>query len=55
MHGQARTDWGRNPYLVVKEPNTSEAADTLVKLLPSSRVVFLVRDGRDVVDSMLDY
>jgi Sulfotransferase family len=54
VHGQARTDW-RNPYLVVKEPNTSEAADTLVKLLPSSRVVFLVRDGRDVVDSMLDY
>ena len=54
VHGQARTDW-RNPYLVVKEPNTSQAADTLVKLLPSSRVVFLVRDGRDVVDSMLDY
>jgi Sulfotransferase family len=53
VHGQARTDWPR-PHLVVKEPNTSEAADTLVKLLPRSRVLFLIRDGRDVVDSMLD-
>jgi sulfotransferase family protein len=53
VHGQALTDWPR-PYLVVKEPNTSEAADTLVKLLPRSRVLFLIRDGRDVVDSMLD-
>ncbi len=53
-HGQARTDWGR-PYLVVKEPNTSEAADTLVKLLPRSRVLFLIRDGRDVVDSLRDF
>jgi hypothetical protein len=53
-HGQARTD-RRSPYLVVKEPNTSEAADTLVKLLPRSRILFLVRDGRDVVDSMLDH
>jgi hypothetical protein len=53
-HGQARTDWER-PYLVVKEPNTSEAADTLVKLLPGSRVLFLMRDGRDVVDSLRDF
>lgn len=53
-HGQARTDWGR-PYLVVKEPNTSEAADTLVKLLPRSRVLFLIRDGRDVMDSLQDF
>ena len=53
-HGQARTDWA-SPYLVIKEPNTSEAADTLVKLLPQSRVLFLVRDGRDVVDSMVDH
>jgi hypothetical protein len=53
VHGQAVTDWPR-PHLIVKEPNTSEAADTLVKLLPRSRVLFLIRDGRDVVDSMLD-
>ena len=53
VHGQAQTDWPR-PHVVVKEPNTSEAADTLVKVLPRSRVLFLSRDGRDVVDSMLD-
>jgi hypothetical protein len=53
VHGQAKTNWPR-PHLIVKEPNTSEAADTLVKLLPRSRVMFLIRDGRDVVDSMLD-
>jgi Sulfotransferase family len=53
VHGQAKTDWPR-PHVVVKEPNTSEAADTLVKLLPRSRVLFLIRDGRDVVDSMMD-
>lgn len=54
VHGQARTRWTR-PYLVVKEPNTSEAADSLVKLLPRSRVLFLIRDGRDVMDSLLDF
>ena len=53
VHGQAKTDWP-HPHVVVKEPNTSEAADYLVKLLPRSRVLFLIRDGRDVVDSMLD-
>jgi hypothetical protein len=53
-NGQARTDW-ESPFLVIKEPNTSEAADTLVTLLPRSRILFLVRDGRDVVDSMVDH
>ncbi len=52
--GQARTDWER-PFLVVKEPNTSEAADAIVGVLPNSRLIFLVRDGRDVVDSLLDH
>ena len=53
-HGQARTSW-RRPYLVVKEPNTSDAADVLVKLLPRTRILFLIRDGRDIVDSLLDH
>jgi hypothetical protein len=53
-HGQARTDWD-DPYVVIKEPNSSEAADTLVELLPRSRVLFLLRDGRDVIDSMADH
>ncbi|MGA9635556.1 MAG: sulfotransferase [Solirubrobacterales bacterium] len=53
-HGQARTNW-EHPHLVIKEPNSSDAADTLVSLLPRSRVLFLLRDGRDVIDSMADH
>jgi hypothetical protein len=40
--------------LLVKEPNGSLAAPLLLRALPRSRVLFLVRDGRDVVDSELD-
>jgi Sulfotransferase family len=42
------------PFLVVKEPNGSEAAPLLSSTLPRSRIVFLLRDGRDVLDSLLD-
>ena len=41
-------------WVVIKEPNGSHAADTIVSLLPSSRMLFLLRDGRDVVDSLVD-
>jgi hypothetical protein len=41
-------------WVVIKEPNGSHAADTIVSLLPRSRMLFLLRDGRDVVDSILD-
>jgi hypothetical protein len=41
-------------WVAIKEPNGSHAADTVVSLLPGSRVLFLLRDGRDVVDSLLD-
>lgn len=50
-------DRGRDPHrdvLVVKEPHGSEAADVLVDVLPRTRLLVVVRDGRDVVDSMLD-
>ncbi len=40
--------------VVIKEPNGSVGADFIMSLLPRSRMVFLLRDGRDVVDSMLD-
>jgi len=43
-----------NPFLVVKEPNGSEAAPLLGSTLPGSRILFLLRDGRDVLDSLLD-
>ncbi|HEX5367054.1 MAG TPA: sulfotransferase [Acidimicrobiales bacterium] len=40
------------PVTVVKEPG-SHVADLLLDLFPGSRLVFLLRDGRDVVDSWL--
>jgi hypothetical protein len=46
-----RTD--RRPLVVVKEPG-SHVADLLLSLFPESRMIFLLRDGRDVVDSWLD-
>ncbi|HWM63177.1 MAG TPA: sulfotransferase [Solirubrobacterales bacterium] len=38
---------------VVKEPG-SHAAPLLAELFPESKLIFLLRDGRDVVDSWLD-
>ena len=45
-------DGPAEPLVVVKEPG-SHVADLLVSLFPGSRLVFLLRDGRDVVDSWL--
>jgi hypothetical protein len=42
------------PLVVVKEPNGSHAAPILGSTLPRSRLLFLLRDGRDVLDSLLD-
>jgi Sulfotransferase family len=39
---------------VIKEPGGSQVADWLVSLVPESRLIFLLRDGRDVVESWLD-
>lgn len=46
------TNGGARSY-VVKEPG-SHAAPLLAELFPASKVIFLLRDGRDVVDSWLD-
>jgi hypothetical protein len=43
-----------NPVVVIKEPNGSHGADFLMSILGRSRMIFLLRDGRDVVDSTLD-
>jgi len=45
-------DFAEAPTYVVKEPG-SHAAPLLAELFPASKLVFLLRDGRDVVDSWL--
>jgi hypothetical protein len=45
---------GSRHGLIVKEPNGALAAPMLLRCLPRSRLLFVVRDGRDVVDSMVD-
>jgi hypothetical protein len=39
--------------MVIKETNGSHAADIVMGVLPRSRLLLLIRDGRDVVDSLL--
>jgi hypothetical protein len=41
-------------YLIIKEPNGSIGAPLLAEAMPTSRVIFLVRDPRDVAASGLD-
>ncbi len=39
--------------IVIKEPNGSQSADVIMRAQPRARLLFLLRDGRDVVDSTL--
>jgi hypothetical protein len=50
----AREHSMRDPVVVIKEPNGSHGAELIMSLLPRARMIFLMRDGRDVVDSQLD-
>jgi hypothetical protein len=59
MRGLVRQlrELGQNPnpkWIVIKEPNGSHASDSVMSLFPESRLLFLVRDGRDVIDSLID-
>ena len=45
---------GEHRYAIVKEPYGSQAAELLMSILPHARLIFLLRDGRDVIDSILD-
>jgi hypothetical protein len=40
--------------MVIKEPNGSHAAPFVMSMLERARMIFLYRDGRDVIDSLLD-
>jgi Sulfotransferase family len=50
---RAKPDFITQDYLVIKEPNGSIGAPLLMEALPESRMIFLVRDPRDVVASSL--
>ena len=39
---------------IVHDPNGSDGADIVMRSLPKSRLLFLMRDARDVIDSTLD-
>lgn len=42
-----------DPLVPIKETNGSHASDIVMSVLPGSRMLLLVRDARDVVDSLL--
>ncbi len=44
----------QDQYLVIKEPNGSIGAPLLMEAMPDSRMIFLIRDSRDVIASRLD-
>ena len=50
---EVRPDVAGERHVVVKEPG-SQAAGLLLELFPQSKLIFLLRDGRDVIDSWLD-
>jgi len=57
LHAQselaAREHGLEEPVVVVKEPNGSHGADLVMSLLPRARMIFQLRDGRDVIDSLI--
>jgi aryl sulfotransferase len=44
----------RDPLIAVKDPGAAGIAELISELFPRSRLLFLMRDGRDVVDSWVD-
>lgn len=40
-----------NSVIIIKEPNGSMGADIISETLPNSKIILLLRDGRDVVNS----
>jgi hypothetical protein len=54
MTAQLSAQPGDRELLLIKEPNGSLGADIIMRALPSSRLLWVLRDGRDVIDSQLD-
>lgn len=48
-----RPEPSSNYQVLIKEPNGSQSADVIMRALPRAKLLFLLRDGRDVVDSEL--
>lgn len=40
--------------IIIKEPNGSDGADILSECMPNSKIIVLLRDARDIMDSQLD-
>jgi len=43
-----------NEKIIIKEPTGSIAADILADCLPNSKIIILLRDPRDIIDSQID-
>jgi hypothetical protein len=54
MTAQLAGQNGDTELLLIKEPNGSLGADLIMRALPASRLLWVLRDGRDVIDSQLD-
>ena len=39
--------------IIIKEPNGSMGADIISECLPQSRIIILIRDGRDIINSQI--
>jgi Sulfotransferase family len=53
LERESGSDAARDALLLIKEPNGSQSADVIMRAQPTARLLFLLRDGRDVVDSEL--
>ena len=51
LEREAAPEAAREALLLIKEPNGSQSADVIMRAQPTARLLFLLRDGRDVVDS----
>jgi len=40
--------------IIIKEPNGSMGVDIIMDCLPTSKLIVILRDGRDIIDSIID-